>query len=94
MKSYLQNSNESVGVWFLYKEYIVLRVYGFEEEPYRLPVFLTKRIFRLEFLRQRLHVENEIFSKENKASNMQFRYTVEPFLVSSTSDVTIVSKYS
>jgi hypothetical protein len=51
MKAYMHNSNEPVGVWFLYKEFTVLRVYGFEDEPYRLLVFLTKRIFVLEFLR-------------------------------------------
>ena len=77
MKAYLQNSNEPVGDWFLYKEYTVLRIYGFEEEPYRLLVFLTKRIFSLEFLSQSLHVESEIFLKEKKASNMKFRYTIE-----------------
>ena len=44
MKAYLQNSNEPVGDWFLYKEFTVLRIYGFEDEPYRLLVFLTKRI--------------------------------------------------
>lgn len=30
MKAYLQNSNELVGDWFLYKEYTFLRIYGFE----------------------------------------------------------------
>ena len=44
MKVYMHNSNETVGDWFLYKEFTVLRVYGFEDEPYRLPVFLTKKI--------------------------------------------------
>ena len=58
MKSYLHNFNEPVGDWFLYKEFTILRIYGFENEPYRLPVFLTKRIFVLEFFRQRLHVES------------------------------------
>ena len=90
MKAYLQNSNEPVGDWFLYKEFIVLRIYGFEDEPYKLPVFLTKRIFVLEFLRQRLQVENEIFLKNKKASNMKFKYTIEPFVVNSTTALTIV----
>ena len=90
MKAYLQNSNEPVGDWFLYKEFTILRIYGFEEETYRLLVFLTRRIFALEFLRQRLHVESEIFLKQKKASNMKFKYTIEPFVVSSTSVVTIV----
>ena len=86
MKAYLQNSNEPVGDLFLYKEFTILRIYGFEDEPYRLPIFLTKRIFALEFLRQGLHVESEIFLKQKKDSNMKFRYTI----VSSTSVVTIV----
>ena len=47
MKAYLQNSNDPVRDWFLYKEFTVLRIYGFENEPYRLPVFLTKIIFVL-----------------------------------------------
>ena len=56
MKAYMHNSNEPVGDWFLYKYFTILRVYGFEDEPYRLPVLLTKSIFVLEFLRQRLQV--------------------------------------
>ena len=66
MKAYLQNSNEPVAYWFIYKEYTSLMIYGFEEEPYRLPVFLTKKTFALEFLRQRLHVESEIFLKQKR----------------------------
>ena len=68
----------------------MLRIYGFEEEPYRLPVFLTKITFSLEFLRHRLHVESELFLKHKKASNMKFKNTIEPFVVSSTSDLSIV----
>lgn len=51
MKAYLQNSNEPVRDWFLYNDFTVLRIYGFEDEPYRLPVFLTNSTFVLEFLR-------------------------------------------
>ena len=90
MKTYLQNSNKLVEDWFPYKEFTVLRIYGFEDEPYRLLVVLTKRIFGLEFLRQRLHVESEMFLKHKKASNMKFRYTIDPFVVISTSIVTVV----
>ena len=68
----------------------MLRVYGFEDEPYRLPVFLTKMIFVLEFLRQRLQVESDIFIKHKKASNMKFRYTIEPFVVNSTAALSII----
>ena len=90
MKAYMQNSNEPVGDWFLYKYFTVLRVYGFEDEPYRLPVFLTERIFVLEFLRQRLQVESEIFLKHKKASNMKFKYTIESFVVNSTVALSVI----
>ena len=53
MKICMQNANEPVGDWFLYKEHTMLRIYGFTEEPYKLLAFLTKRIFVLEFLRQK-----------------------------------------
>ena len=43
-----------VGDWFLFEDYTVIRVYGFEGPPYRLPAFLTPRLFALEVLRQRL----------------------------------------
>ena len=62
MKSMMQASLEDrVGDWFLYKDFTVLKIYGFTGEPYRLPDFLTPRIFALEFMRQRLHSEEEHF---------------------------------
>ena len=84
MKTYLQNSNDPVGDWFLYKEFIVLRVYGFEYEPYKFLVFLVEIIFVLEFLRQRMQVESEIFLKHKKSWNMKFKYTIDPFVVNYT----------
>ena len=55
MRCLMQSSpEEQVGDWFLYRDYTVLRVYGFTGQPYRLPSFLTPRIFALEFMRQRL----------------------------------------
>ena len=90
MKIYMQHSSELVGDWFLYEDYTVLRVYGFMEEPYKLPAFLTKRIFVLEFLRQRLYVESELFLKHKKSSNIKFKFTIEPFVVDSTSSLPII----
>ena len=48
----LQSSSEDrTRDWFLHKEFTVIRVYGFTGEPYRLPAFLTPRVFALEFMR-------------------------------------------
>ena len=58
MKSMMQSSPEDrIGDWFLYKDFTVLRIYGFTGEPYRLPSFLTPRILALEYMRWRLHAE-------------------------------------
>ena len=54
MKCMMHSSpDDRVGGWFLYKDSTVLRIYGFTGEPYKLPAFLTPRIFALEFMRQR-----------------------------------------
>lgn len=80
-KLLLQNLVEPVGDWFCYQDFTILRVYGFEGEPYKLPKFLTRRIFVLEFLRQRLTAENDIFVQHKKASGLKFKWTVEPFVI-------------
>jgi hypothetical protein len=62
---YLHPETENhIGHWFLYQDYTVIRIYGFEEQPYRLPTFLTPRIFSLEVLRQRLHSDELHFSSK------------------------------
>ena len=52
---------ETVGDWFCFKDYTLIRVYGFEGEPFRLPKFTSRRLFAIEFLRQRLVAENDNF---------------------------------
>ena len=59
LKLLLQNPVELVGDWFCFEDCTLIRIYGFEGEPFRLPKFTTRRLFALEFLRQRLEAENE-----------------------------------
>ena len=81
MKCMMQSSpDDRVGDWFLYKDSTVLRIYGFTGEPYKLPAFLTPRIFALEFMRQRLHSEEEHFGAFKKYSNIKFPLKVGPFI--------------
>ena len=63
----------------------VIWVYGCQEGPHLLPVFLTPRIFALEFIRQRIISETEHFLKAHKASNLKFSFVVGPFVVKSKS---------
>ena len=81
LRSLLHNPTKLIGDWFYYKDSTVIRVYGFEEELYKLPKFLTRRIFVLEFLRKKLYVENEILIKHTNVSSMKFKFTLQPFVV-------------
>ena len=93
MKVMMQSSPEDrIGDWFLYKDFTVLRVYGFAGEPYRLPVFLTPRIFALQFMRQRLYAEEEHFREFKKSSNIKFPLKVGPFIFKNKSALMIVEK--
>ena len=93
MRLMLQSSSEDkLGDWFLYKDFTVLRVYGFTGEPYRLPAFLTPRIFSLEFMRQRLCAEEEHFGEFKKYSNVKFPLKVGPFIFKNKSALLVIEK--
>ena len=93
MKLMLQSSLEDrIGDWFLYKDFTILKVYGFTGEPYRLPVFLTPRIFALEFMRQRLCAEEEHFGAFQKSSNVKFPLKVGPFIFKNKSALLVIEK--
>lgn len=55
-----------VGDWILYKDYTIIRVYGSEISPYKLPTFLTPIIFVLEILRKIFNSDYIHFSKQNQ----------------------------
>jgi hypothetical protein len=38
--------------WYLVEDHTIIRVYGFEKEPFKLPIFLTPRILALEYVRK------------------------------------------
>ena len=81
-QNYLHPQTENqIGDWFLYLVYTMMRVYGSEDQPYRLPTFLTPRIFSLEVLRQRLHSNELHFSSKNQTSTFKVLITIGPFIV-------------
>jgi len=81
LKSLLQGPVETVGDWFCFADYTLIMVYGFEGEPFRLPMFTNRRLFALDFLKKRLISENDNFIKHKKASPLKFVFTLEPFVV-------------
>ena len=89
----MQSSLEDwVGDWFLYKDYTMLRIYGFTGQPYRLPSFLTPRIFALEFMRQRLLSEEDHFCAFKKSSNIKFPFKVGTFIFKSKGSLAFIEK--
>jgi hypothetical protein len=88
MKSYLQTNPENkVGDWMLFIHSTVIWVYGCQEEPHLLPVFLTPRVFSLEFIRQRIISETKYFLKMHKKSNLQFPFIIRPFVMKTRSSL-------
>jgi hypothetical protein len=86
MKIYLQpNPENRVGDWVMFMHSTVIWVYGYQEAPYLLPVFLTPKIFSLEFIRQRIISETKHFLKMHKASNLKFPFIIGPFVVKTRS---------
>ena len=48
-KEWLQFTLETrVGDWFLFKDHIVIVIYGFEGQPYKFLVLLTARVLAME----------------------------------------------
>ena len=74
-------TEDQIGDWFLFQDYNVIRVYGSEEKPYRLPTFLTHRIFAPKVLRQRLHSDELHFSSKMQNSTFKVPITIGPFTI-------------
>jgi hypothetical protein len=86
MKSFLQPNLESrVRDWMMFIQFTVIWVYGYQEGPSLLLVFLTPIIFSLEFIRKRIISEIEHFLKTHKASNLKFPFMIGPFVVKNKS---------
>jgi hypothetical protein len=79
-----------IGDWFLSEDYIVIRIYGFDKPPYRLPTFLTPRIFAMEIIRQRFHVDLQHFSSKKHASSIKLPITIGPFTVKSKEVINLI----
>ena len=67
--------------WFLFQDYTIIWVYGLEEKPYRLPIFLIPHIFGLEVFRKRLHLDELHFSNKKHTSRFKVPITIGPFTV-------------
>jgi hypothetical protein len=81
-----------IGDWYLFENHTILRTYGFQEEPYFLPAFLTLRIYSLEFFRHRFVVDYDNFVKYNKPITFKLPYKIYPFTTKSRTTKTIAKE--
>jgi len=66
--------------WYLYQNYIEIRVYVCELPPYKLPKYLLIRMFALEYIRQRLSEDEVHFVAAKKKSQFKLKAQVGPFI--------------
>ena len=78
----LQASTERrTGYWFPSEYVIVIKIYGFTQSPYMLPAFLTPGVFSMEFIRQKLFIENEHFLKYKNSTDIKYHLGIGPFTI-------------
>jgi len=70
-----------VGDWYLYQSFTEIRVYGCEFPPYKLPFFVLMRIFSLDFISQRMNIDEIHFVSRNKKAQFMLKAQVGPFIV-------------
>jgi len=58
----------SIRDWYFYQDHTVIKIYGYELAPYRLPKYVPMRLFALEYFRQFGNVDMfHFYSRSKKA---------------------------
>lgn len=70
----------------------VIKMYGFQKEPYHLPKFISPLTFSYEVLRQTLIVIDFDFVSKNKKALFSFPYAIISLIVSHKTIVDIIEK--
>lgn len=82
MQKILQLSkNYKIGDWYFYQNHTILRIYGCELCPYRLPRYVPMRLFSLEYFRQFINSDLSHFHSTKKKARLKLRDQLGPFVV-------------
>jgi hypothetical protein len=65
-------------------------MYGAKVKPFKLPIFLTMRMFSLELIRKILNVDEIHFIPRRKKTNFKPKREVGPFIVHSRSTLQVL----
>jgi len=86
------NPKLKYGDWYIFEDYTILRIYGLELKPYKLPIFLTPRVFSFEYIRQRIYSSYIHFASINKKYSLMSLAKVFSYIVKTRATFDIVEK--
>ena len=82
MQKILQLSkNYKIGDWYFYQNHTILRIYGCELCPYRLPRYVPMRLFSLEYFRQFINSDLSHLHSTKKMARLKLRDQLGPFVM-------------
>lgn len=82
MQKILQLSKSyKIGEWYLYQNHTVIRIYGCELYPYRLPRSVPMRLFALEYYRKLINSDQTHFHSAKKKAHLKFKGQLGPFVM-------------
>lgn len=70
----------NIGDWYIYQHHTVIRIYGCELAPYRLPRYVPMRLFALEYFRKFGNANMIHFHSKNKKAQLKFKNQLDPFI--------------
>jgi len=70
----------SIGDWYYYQNHTVIRIYGCELAPYRLPKYVPMRLFALEYYQQFNSADLSHFYGAKKRAQLKIRHQLCPFI--------------
>jgi hypothetical protein len=74
------NSDKRVGDWYIVENYTEIRVYGYDLQPFHLPILLTPGIFALEYIREILNSDDIHFVSRKYKASFKLRKRVGAFI--------------
>jgi len=69
-----------IGDWYFYQNHIVVRIYGCELAPYRLPKYVPMRLFALEYIRQFGNADMIHLYGRSKKAQLKIIHQLGPFI--------------
>jgi len=84
MKKILQLSKQCrIGDWYLYHNHNEIRIYRCELCPFKLPRYVSMRLFSLEYFRQLIYADLTHFCNVKNKPQLRMRNQLGPYVINS-----------